>query len=76
MIIEHIATGRRVEVADGTKYPVTAYREVKDEPITVADTAPQFEPTPEPTPEKKPSKKKTTKKKPSKKKTTKKAKKA
>lgn len=74
MIIENINTGERFEVADGTNYPASAYREVrkeapKPEQVVVKDTAPQFEPK---APAKKPAKKK---KKPAKKKTSKKSKK-
>ncbi len=80
MIIENINTGRRFEISDGAHYPKTAYRVVHPErevtptpePVTVKDTAPQFETKVAPKPKAKSTKaKKTT----SKKRTAKKAKK-
>lgn len=49
MIIEHIITGQRFEVADGTNFPTTAYRVVRPEPAK--PETPDIVANPEPTPE-------------------------
>ena len=70
MIIEHIITGQRFEVADGTNYPTHAYKVIKPEPAKASTPeivaakpgpAPKKPAVKKPAPKKKTAKKKTKK---------------
>lgn len=68
MIIENMNTGQRFEISDGARFPEVIYRivypelepEPTPEPVTVKDTAPQFETKATPKPKAKTTKAKKT----------------